>query len=122
MSWLSRLGHPARFLHRHMPALWREKVQVIPDDPNTIPMCELDHECVVCGKVTLVAKQHAVRGVSSRYQKKCMAYFNVRCDECRHNQRMPDPALYKAWFELSVEELEANYQPTDGRKVFFEVI
>jgi hypothetical protein len=112
-----------------MPALWRKKVQVIPDDPNTVPMCELDHECVVCGKLTLAAKQHAVRGVhvpsrgsSSRYQKKCMEYFNVRCDECRKFQRMPDRTLYKAWFELSVDEIEANYQPTDGRKVFFEVM
>ena len=51
-----------------------------------------------------------------------MEYFNVRCDECRAFQRMPDRTLYKAWFELSVDEIEANYQPADGRKVFFEVM
>jgi len=122
MSWLSRLGHPARFLHRHMPALWREKVQVIPHEPNSVPMCELDHECVVCGKLTLEANKHAVRGSHSRYQKKCMAYFNVRCDECRQFQRMPDRTLYKAWFDVTAEEIEANYQASDGRKIFFEVM
>jgi hypothetical protein len=105
-----------------MPALWREKVQVIPSDPNTVPMCELDHECVVCGKLTLKAKEHAARGSFPILLNACPSYFNVRCNECRHKQRMPDPALYKAWFELSTEEIEANYRPADRRKVFFEVI
>jgi hypothetical protein len=102
-----------------MPALWRKKVQVIPSDPNTVPMCELDHECVVCGKLTLAAKQHAARGSLNR--KNCMPYFHVRCDECRRYQRMPDRNLYKAWFELTDEEREAP-EAADGRMIFFEVM
>jgi hypothetical protein len=103
-----------------VPALWREKVQVIPNDPNTLTMCELNHECVVCGKLTLEANHHVPRG--SLDGKSCMPYFHVRCAECARYQRMPDRTLYKAWFELSEEEQAANYQPADGRMIFFEVM
>jgi hypothetical protein len=120
LPWLSRLGQQTRRLHRHLQALWQEKIQVIPDDPNMVRMCPLDHDCVVCGERTLERNRHAVRG--SPKGEKCPKYFNVRCSRCSRYQRMPDANAYKAWFECTEEERIAEYQLTDGRKVFFEVM
>jgi hypothetical protein len=84
-------------------------------------ICPLNHRCVVCRNLTLDAGSHEVRGLLIHSgMRKCADYLNVRCHRCAVAGRLPDPNLYRPWWELTDQEA-IEHKSKDGRKIFYEV-
>lgn len=104
----------------HARTTERLTVDYIDHEEIHVPsLCPLNHNCVVCGVLTLETNRHGVRGALDADQ--CAEYFNVRCSGCSRAKKLPDGTFYKAWFELN--EIETiSHRAGDGRKIFFEVM
>ena len=84
------------------------------------PKCSLNHRCVVCAVPVLNSGDHSPRAPMDSISDNCQEGFNVRCSRCLFNKQLPDPDIFKPWFELTDAESIAG-KSTDGRKIFYEL-